>query len=311
MKIIEQSLSTFPDMYNEGAFRMAEIAGRKCYGSTLHTDPEKTVKFITALGKRKHYGVLEHGSVYFSTKTDTALKGLSADLVDLLRDYEDEEVWKPVCTLKVFKKDTLYVYTNLADIFKFAPKLYEALCQIDKINLKPFKAKFFVPEVNDPLKKYSCEICTERIQTQSITRYRQESSYCQESQRYYDYTEAEFIRPHWMQKDLKYQIIPVTNEDQIIKLSLNGHEIKDVKAHLFIRSCYDSENNYKQRRQFGLEPEDARGAFTNEIASSIIVTKTVRAWKHLHNQRCNDATGKAHPQIKLLFNSLPDLLKHE
>lgn len=308
MKLIDQTLTVLSDLFNRDAFLNAETAGRLCYGSKLHDNREKTVKFVTALAHSRHFGVLEHGSVYFK------YIGNPDDLTTmtwypLIKTYDDDED-QPVCTFMKYSDDgELYIYTNLSDLYKFAKDLYDRLAN-PKGSFKAVELSLFIPDLNDPLKKYSILINTERIQTQSITRYRRESSYCQESQRYYDYNEVEFIRPHWLSNTLHYAIM----EDVRPSVQLfteEGHQVQNPRASTFLLGCYQSEQNYKLRRKLGLPPEDARGAFTNEVASSIIVTKTRRAWQYLHNQRCNDSTGKAHPQIKLLFDMLPSILHYE
>lgn len=112
-------------------------------------------------------------------------------------------------------------------------------------------------------------ICDRGV-THEIVRHRL-ASYSQESTRYCDYSgEMVVIKPFFFKKDVeKYEIWTIAMEQ--------------------------AEWWYKQLRELGATPQEARSVLPNSLKTEIIITYNLREWRHFFNLRCSK---RAHPQMR-------------
>jgi thymidylate synthase (FAD) len=91
----------------------------------------------------------------------------------------------------------------------------------------------------------------------------------------------------------------------------------------FIRPCFWKENEqnfiiwenhvrlieigYKNLRDNGCPPEQARAILPNSLATTIIITANLREWRHLLKLRTEN---KAHPQMRQIANMILDTFKN-
>lgn len=123
---------------------------------------------------------------------------------------------------------------------------------------------------------------TNRGVTHELVRHRL-CSYSQESTRYVQYNDVEFIKPVWWNDWSKDQ------------------------QDTWIKSMQSSEDSYKALIASGVETQKAREVLPNSLKTEIVVTANVREWRHIFHSRCSTA---AHPQIRtLMLDCLADFKK--
>ena len=130
----------------------------------------------------------------------------------------------------------------------------------------------------------TARIVTNRGVTHEIVRHRL-ASYSQESTRYCDYNgdDVIFVRPVW----LPY---------------LDGSELEEKKEDhrdywSFIESLKQAEWFYKDLREKGWSPQQAREVLPNALKTELVMTANLREWRHFFTLRCSKA---AHPQMRSL-----------
>lgn len=128
-------------------------------------------------------------------------------------------------------------------------------------------------------------IVTNRGVTHEIVRHRL-ASYSQESTRYCDYggDDIIFIKPIWLDPMWK-------DEDD------------DNTYRKFIHALDEAEDYYKDLRQLGWSPQQAREVLPNALKTEIVMTCNLREWRHFFTLRADKA---AHPQMRALAT---DMLK--
>lgn len=127
---------------------------------------------------------------------------------------------------------------------------------------------------------------TDRAVTHEIVRHRL-FSYCQESQRYCNYSKDKFgsevvyIRPVYLEKG--------------------------TFAHRTWNSAMSrAEMAYFDLLDAGLAPEEARAVLPNSCKTEIVMTANIREWRHFLKLRTSEA---AHPQMRDLAGQILDIFK--
>ncbi|HOK35075.1 MAG TPA: FAD-dependent thymidylate synthase [Candidatus Pacearchaeota archaeon] len=119
--------------------------------------------------------------------------------------------------------------------------------------------------------KITVRIICDRGVSHEIVRHRI-GSYCQESTRYCNYRSrgVKVIRPFFFNKDAK-------------------------KLKIWLDAMIASENAYNALIEAGATPEEARTVLPNSLKTEIVVTYSLREWRHFLKLRCSI---KAHPQMR-------------
>lgn len=126
-------------------------------------------------------------------------------------------------------------------------------------------------------------ICDRGV-THEIVRHRL-ASYSQESTRYCDYKggHVSYIIPPWT----SYTEGEYTNDAHI----LTG----DFAETMWAKNCLEIEQLYRNLREAGWKPEQARSVLPNSLKTEIVMTANLREWRHFFNLRTSAA---AHPQMR-------------
>ncbi len=132
--------------------------------------------------------------------------------------------------------------------------------------------------------KVSCEFLVDRGITHEIVRHRI-ASFTQESTRFINYQkkggEAKFINPFG---NARYPEVPLTDE----YVSWNN-------------CMQETEKVYMKLLDLGVKPQIARSVLPNALASKIIMTMNLRAWRHFFIMR---TSAQAHPQMRQVTEPL-------
>ncbi len=127
-------------------------------------------------------------------------------------------------------------------------------------------------------------LITSRAVTHELVRHRL-ASFAQESQRYVQYDNVEFIRPVWCPTDTS----PGFEE--------------------WTRRMLEAEIGYRHLIDMGWPAEQARDVLPNATKTEIVVTANYREWRHIMSLRALGTTGRPHPQMQALMLPLLRSLK--
>lgn len=125
-------------------------------------------------------------------------------------------------------------------------------------------------------KRCTFSVITDIGVTREMNRHRT-FSICEMSTRYCDFTkdkfgdELTFIRPAWM-KDKS-------------------------DRECFYQACMEAESAYKELREAGWKPEEARQVLPLGLKTQAVYTAYDYDWKHFFDLRADNVSGKAHPNI--------------
>lgn len=192
-----------------------------------------------------------------------------------------------------------YITTNLRVLFENdRMDDLQYLCEPTEYHEKRITAKF---------------ICSRSI-AQEITRHRV-FSFLMESQRYVGYNKEKFggeitiIIPEWIKARIN-DIASYNNNDDLAQISYadalyDGRMHEDKAIIMWATSQDMSEKHYLiLTSELNIKPEEARSVLTNDCKTELIMTGFVSDWKHFFDLRSKGITGKPHPDIKILADTL-------
>ena len=143
-----------------------------------------------------------------------------------------------------------------------------------------------------------------------------------ESQRYVAYNrdkfggEITYIIPEWVKNriyDYADSIEPMTGFSRSYILDGSGI-LNIVETHMLalsraVNCWYESLKNAESDYMYlvteeELKAEEARGVLPNDCKTELIMTGFISDWEHFFDLRSRGTTGKPHPDIKVLADSL-------
>ena len=265
MKVINASVQEIKQAPGiRGIYQHIEKCGRTCYKSENKITEDSAMKFFQGLVNRKHFAMLEHGTVYFRFPFYT--------------DYKfDEEIYRVLNSKYSFtnvgEDGSLYCTTSMRVLLEEVPNEYEALINIyaleeaDANHIRKYTAKFII----------SRGIANEFVRHRVL-------SFAQESTRYCNYMkdrfggELTFIRPEW----------------------LKGEGIDHEAEFVWLKAMARSEKDYFDLIEHGVKPQNARGVLNLDLKTELVVTGTRYQWEDFWDLRMRDSTGPAHPDAKAI-----------
>lgn len=294
MKFRESKVEIIPQDWSlDGIYKQCELAGRTAYKSEDRITEGSAKKFVEALMKLKHGAVLEHGTVYLTIPYDPLSSVCSPERKYRYNKYsrviDDESLLHGIA----------YVTTNLRVLMEndWMDDL-QYLCEPTEYHEKRITAKF---------------ICSRSI-AQEITRHRV-FSFLMESQRYVGYNKDKFggeitiIVPEWIKARIN-DIASYNNNDDLARMSYAG-ALRDGRMHedkaiiMWAVSQEMSEAHYLSlTSELNVKAEEARSVLTNDCKTELVMTGFISDWEHFFNLRSKGTTGKPHPDIKILADTL-------
>lgn len=240
MRIIEQS-AKIQDWTRLNLYERVEIAARVCRRSRCKGDAEG---FVRSLIRKGHYPPLEFARVMIHT-------GESENVRRIRERAEAGNQWMYVLRQRLKSQ-------------------YPAL--VDDIDTYPDPADPIVP-ANDWIPVL---FVTSRTISHQIVRYRNDITYCQESQRHcrYDKDGIEVIEP------------PGLNDDA---------------REYWLSACIRAEAHYRSMMNEGATAEQARAVLPGCTATRILAYASPDEWRHIFSQRCDE---HADPQMRALMEPL-------
>ena len=220
---------------------------------------------------KMHGAMLEHGTVYITVPPYIADDKISAKAFTILIINK----YSKVNTINNWD----YVTTNLRVLFE--ENILDCL-------------KYIVEPTEHHIKRYTFSVITDIGVTREFNRHRT-FSVAEQSTRYCDLTkdkfggELTFIKPAWRQKNKKGFILSFDNYDA------------------FFADC---EQTYKQLRQQGWKPEQARQVLPLGLKTQAVYTAFSYDWEHFIRLRADNVSGKVHPNMQLVAKKIKDIIEN-
>lgn len=300
MKFIEPSAKVLKqDNTLIGALKMSEFAARTCYASTnkmvWEGNEENTKTFVENLIHSGHGEPVECNAIYL--KWDLVTEDYDHDRYSKYRANEYSRV-------KTYEGDTnCYVTTN-----------YRVLVDngwLDdlKFMCEPVEGKH-EPRISV---LFNCQI----VIASEANRYRKNSK-GQRSTRYCNYSKDKFGNEINIGMPVDEDITDEKIEKSLEDFGNNGDIermcsviLDDEKygstnpVHYWLFSLLVSEFCYmKLTNHFGWKAQRARRILPLETNTEMLHTAFLSDWKHFIAQRSDETTGPAHPDIKIIADSL-------
>ena len=265
MKVINASVQEIKQAPGiRGIYQHIEKCGRTCYKSEDKITEDSAMKFFQGLVNRKHFAMLEHGTVYFK--------------FPFFPNYEVQEAISKVGNsnysfTKVGEDGYIYVTTNMRVLMEKVPNMVDSLLY-----------DYALEEAsNNHIKKYTAKFTISRGIANEFVRHRV-FSFAQESTRYCNYSkdrfggELTFIRPEW----------------------LKGEGIDLEAESIWLNAMAMSEDYYFDLVNLGVKPQNARGVLPLDLKTELIMTGTTDQWEAFWDLRMREITGPAHPDAKAI-----------
>ena len=309
MKLIESSVEILPQEEGLlGAYKQCEIAGRTAYKSLDRMTNDSAKKFVDSMCKSNHGAVLEHGTIYLYFRYNSPVNDINyLKYTKIERFYRNNPYSRVVNITEDHFNHDVYISTNCRVLFENNRNDdLQYLCEPTEYHIKRVTTRF---------------TCSRSI-AQEITRHRK-MSFLMESQRYVAYNKDKFggeityIVPEWVKNRTFYVadcIDPLTNTSN--SYILNEPTLIDtIRIHMLAldravccwwESLKKAEEDYMYllTDECGLKAEEARSVLPNDCKTELIMTGFVDDYNHFFDLRSKGTTGKPHPDIKVLADSL-------
>lgn len=284
MKLINQKAelwqqgSTQDDMWNHIA-----KCTRVCYQSTPKNKEESGEDFCKrTILLNKHYGMLEHGTVYLIVPF-----GRDANSLVACKAYERN----PYCKVK-FMYDTAYITTNYRVILE---------------NGWEKDLDYWSEPTEFHEKRYTLNLITSIGIGRELCRHRK-FSFSQESTRYCNYNKKghmAFILPYWANLNTGYYELDGLG---FIGDGFCEDGVWTSKEGRFLWHLNECEDNYRDLIINGLKAQEAREVLPLALKSQLIMTGFESDWKDFLDKRLFESTGKVHEDMKELAKQIFELV---
>lgn len=296
MKIIKAGYEIFPDMNKDNILQRIEQAGRVCYKSESMITNDSAATFCSNIIKRGHEAVLEHGVLCFKVPkwTFDALTEYNNALIEygyksFLRftRYGRYLVSANVRAWRDFFKEIRKQFRTLPYYFQYItlsnPILFPEYQNSELFEVDPTDNSFDpidTSTLTNPLEimvhhNVAAKFIVDRGVSHEIVRHRM-ASFCQESQRYCNYSKDKF-----------------GNEITFIEpLFWNEYS----KEYTYWKgACSIAEFDYFSLLKHGATPQEARSVLPNSVKTEVVMTANCECWHHFFELRTSQA---AHPQMR-------------
>ena len=251
MKLINQSVTLVEE---NNPLKLVELAGRVSHKSEDKITDTSYKKFLISMLGYGHTATLEFGDVYLEISDYDQLDN-DNDYSNLI--YDNLHNQSSYCKLRK-SINTMYVYTNLRYILDNYINIFSELLN----NGLPSFVNSFIPEDNDPYKRYCFDIVCNRGVSHELVRHRN-MSFLQESTRYCNYSKDKFSN--------ELNIINPFNN--FIKTTSYNHEI-------YLESLKESEDTYNDLTncEDTIKAQEARGILPNDLKTELYMTGFLKDW---------------------------------
>ena len=272
-----------------GVFQQIKIAGQTCYDSESSRTP---LEFTEMLKRSGHGAMLEHGTIYLTTKDDTVASRYKENRFSYVHEVQ-----------QAYHRDmTYYITTN-----------YRVLVENnweDDLNF------YMVEPTEYHEKRVTVRFTTQIAISREYNRHRvdsiaeQSTRYCNYSKDKYD-GQVSIVKPTWV-ADIILDNEEKVNVDlrsmcQSIYLGDDMQEWEALRYWLF--SNLAAEYAYLNMLRLGRTAQEARTVLPLDTRTELVHTAFISDWKHFFDLRALGTTGKPHPDAKILAEPLMEEFK--
>lgn len=261
-----------------------EKVARVCYKSEDKITDNSAFKLVNNLIERKHFAMLEHGTIYLKVPTDinyyeTVLRYIINKYSSVLNENECS-----ISDLDDFKEsEYAFITTNYRVIVEnHWEEDLKFICNRTSFHDKRISVHFV------------CDIGVGR----EFTRHRV-FSFAQESTRYCNFSKNKF------NNELTFIVYPWSKDETIV---CSQSDLKESESEWvdedFFKVCEQAEKSYMNLIKLGWKPEQAREVLPLATKTELIITGFLKDWIHFFDLRYKGTTGKPHPQAKELAEPL-------
>lgn len=293
MKIAEAGFSILERTERRGNLAVIEQAARTCYKSEdkIKPDGSSAVAIVNSLIRNHHEAMLEHGDYMFQVQPTVYEElcrslqcirnmGYAAPMLEMSCN-----AGKPIISGNIRAWRELFRHGTASGprfIGYFDP-VYTQDCEDRDCIPNAAVRRIHYEDLRDVFDKethirQTVKFIIDRGISHEFVRHRR-FSFAQESTRYCNYQknkfgcEITFIAPFYLDPAKEPYI-----------------EWK--------KSCYVAEKQYFRLLEEGLPPQEARAVLPTSTKTELVMTGTLREWKHFFNLRALGTTGEPHPQAK-------------
>lgn len=298
---------------------IAQVA-RTCYKSEDKSDNDGSdFKLVRKLIENEHYAMLEHSHFSFllnpvgDSAIPLTIPELLINIPGLAMD-KCEEGWIVTVSVSHLFNQTWNapLLEGLRDVICNEFRLWEYGIGCEEPEDGPLEYPMYIAGHRDQspwievtrliesaVKKYpfypnhifyTCKFICDRGVSHELVRHR--ASFAQESTRYCNYTSDEFNRSVTF-------VLPTT-----------WSEWEESCKKMFLEHVTASEYIYNYMIYKGMEPQKARAVLPNSLKTEVVMTASIRQWRHFFDLRYLGNTGEPHPDMKhvakLAHDSMPD-----
>ena len=259
-----------------GIYQHIEKCGRTCYKSEDKITEDSAIKFFKGLVNRKHYAMLEHGTVYFRFPFQANEEAQDAISKVMNSKYS---------FTKVGEDGNFYVTTNMRVLIEEVPNWVDSLL---------YDYALEEPDDNH-IRKYTAKFTISRGIANEFVRHRV-FSFAQESTRYCNYSndkfggELTFIRPEWIDPN---ELVKYGKFHTVCRNKFNATSV-------WVAMMNNAEQDYMDLVKLGVKPQEARGVLPLDLKTELVVTGTLDQWEDFFDLRMREITGPAHPDAKAI-----------
>lgn len=279
---------SFEFITEQDPLKKIELCGRVCYKSENKITAESAESFVKSIIKRGHESVLEHCNIVM--KVDFADIKLFESICNgmRIRGYSPmlrQNGYNTISGNVRMWRDFMRAM-NFYSCFEFPPLTLLRGVLFDDVNHTPLAFSTTAKLLsNDGLEEGSgiLNIKTETVRfivdrgiSHEIVRHRM-ASYSQESTRYCNYSNDKF-----------------GNQITFIEPLFWGRDSTLYK--IWLTGCLNAEASYFELLDNGARPQEARNILPNSLKTELIMTATIKSWRHFFDMRACDTA--AHPQMR-------------
>ena len=272
-----------------GVFQQIKIAGQTCYDSESSRTP---LEFTEMLKRSGHGAMLEHGTIYLTTKDDTVASRYKENRFSYVHEVQ-----------QAYHRDmTYYITTN-----------YRVLVENnweDDLNF------YMVEPTEYHEKRVTVRFTTQIAISREYNRHRvdsiaeQSTRYCNYSKDKYD-GQVSIVKPTWVAdiiRDNEEKVdVNLRSMCQAIYLGDDMQEWEALRYWLF--SNLAAEYAYLNMLRLGRTAQEARTVLPLDTRTELVHTAFISDWKHFFDLRALGTTGKPHPDAKILAEPLMEEFK--
>ena len=284
-----------------GVFQQIKIAGQTCYDSESSRTP---LEFTEMLKRSGHGAMLEHGTIYLTTKDDTVASRYKENRFSYV--HEVQQAYHRDMTYYITTNYRVLVENNWEDDLNFY--MVEPTEYHEKRVTVRFTTQIAISREYNRHRVDSIADDSDSITNTSIAE--QSTRYCNYSKDKYD-GQVSIVKPTWVAdiiRDNEEKVnVDLRSMCQSIYLGDDMQEWEALRYWLFGNLA--AEYSYLNMLRLGRTAQEARTVLALDTRTELVHTAFISDWKHFFDLRALGTTGKPHPDAKLLAEPLMEEFK--